>query len=174
MWGMRRSLPFVVGLLALSSCTDAPPGDRSAPSGAALPANAIVDHVVDGDTVVVTVDDRTETVRLIGIDTPETVKPDAPVECYGPEAAARTHALLPDGTDVRLVRDAEPRDVYGRLLAYVYRAADGLFVNVDLVAGGYAEPFPFAPNTAFSAEFVAAARTAEAQGRGLWAACGTP
>jgi len=130
-----------------------------------------VAHVVDGDTAVVDFGPVTETVRFIGINTPETVKPNAPVECFGPEASARAKTLLPEGTEVRVERDAEPRDVYGRLLGYVYRAEDGLFVNLTLVAGGYAEPLSIEPNTAHRSEFVEAARTAEAAGVGLWAAC---
>ncbi len=79
------------------------------------------------------IDGRKEKVRLIGIDTPETKKPDTPVQCFGPEASAYTAALVPVGTKVHLERDAEARDVYGRLLAYVYRADDGLFVNLDVI-----------------------------------------
>ncbi len=81
---------------------------------------ATVTEVVDGDTVVVAFPGgRSETVRLLGVDTPETVDPDEPVECYGPEASAFTHARL-DGRQVRLEKDREERDRYGRLLAYVY------------------------------------------------------
>ncbi|MFN5604060.1 MAG: thermonuclease family protein, partial [Actinomycetes bacterium] len=84
-------------------------------------ANAVVERVVDGDTIDVTIDGRGDTVRLIGIDTPETKKPDTPVECYGPEASARLAELLPPGTPVRLERDIDSRDKFGRLLAYVHR-----------------------------------------------------
>ena len=77
---------------------------------------------------------RDERVRLIGIDTPETVDPRKPVQCFGKEASDHTKALLPAGTAVRLERDAEARDRYDRLLAYVYRASDGLFVNLELGA----------------------------------------
>ena len=76
--------------------------------------------------------------RLLGIDTPETVHPERPVECFGPEASARTAALVPPGTAVRLERDVEARDRYDRVLVYVFRAADGLFVNRALVEEGYA------------------------------------
>jgi micrococcal nuclease len=141
------------------------------PSGA-LTANASVAHVVDGDTVDLLVDGSRERVRLIGINTPETVDPDRPVQCYGPEAKAYTASLLPVGTPVLLERDVEPRDDYGRLLGYVHRAADGVFVNLELVWQGYAEPLTIAPNTAHAGDFVAAARAAERAGRGLWGACG--
>jgi micrococcal nuclease len=128
-------------------------------------------RVVDGDTVVVRIAGRDETVRLIGIDTPETVKPDAPVECFGHEASDHTTALLPVGAEVRLVRDVEARDDYGRLLAYVYRAADDLFVNLDLVEAGYARPLTIPPNVAHADDMVDAARRAEEADRGLWSAC---
>jgi len=152
---MRRRPLVVIGLVALAGCRSS-----SAPSSTAphlLEPNGRVAHVVDGDTAVVDFGPVTETVRFIGINTPETVKPNAPVECFGPEASARAKTLLPEGTEVRVERDAEPRDVYGRLLGYVYRAEDGLFVNLTLVAGGYAEPLSIEPNTAHRSEFVEAA-----------------
>src|SRR6476469_2975663 len=86
-------------------------------AAAATDGRATVTRVVDGDTIVVRIGGRDENVRVLGIDTPETHKPDTPVECYGPEASNRLVALLPAGTVVRLVRDVESRDRYGRLLA---------------------------------------------------------
>lgn len=136
-----------------------------------LPVNATVERVVDGDTIVVRIGGQRERVRLIGIDTPESAIPDAPAECFGPEASAFTAALLPEGTPVLLERDEEARDDYDRLLAYVHRAADGLFVNLALVTEGYAEVLTFPPNTAHTGDFVAAASTAQAADVGLWAAC---
>jgi micrococcal nuclease len=135
------------------------------------PGTGRVDQVVDGDTVELRLTRRGETARLLGIDTPETVDPDEPVGCYGPEASARTKALLPPGTEVRLTRDVEARDRYGRLLVYVVRAADGLFVNRALVAEGYARTLPIAPNDAHRAELARAQSAARAAGRGLWGAC---
>jgi len=135
------------------------------------PGAAAVERVVDGDTIIVRVSGHRERVRLIGIDTPESVKPNTPVQCFAIEASNRTKALLPPGTGVRLVRDAEERDKYRRLLAYVYRARDDLFVNLSLVREGYASPYTFPPNVAHAAEFVAAAAEARTAGRGLWSAC---
>ena len=149
-------------------------GRRAAPARdppLVLEPNATVEHVVDGDTVVARVDGRDEHVRLIGIDTPETVDPKRPVMCFGPEASAETHTLLPDGTPVRLVRDVEARDAYGRLLAYVYRATDGTFVNLALAQGGFADVLAIAPNTAHGAELRAAVTDAKLAHRGLWGAC---
>ena len=127
--------------------------------------------VADGDTVTVKFASGQEKIRLIGVDTPETVHPTKPVGCFGPEASAYTKALLPKGTDVYVVRDAEARDKYKRLLAYVYRTADNLFVNLSLVSGGYALPLSIAPNTAHETDFVAAAIEAERTNIGLWAQC---
>ena len=112
-----------------------------------------------------------ETVRLIGIDTPETVKPNTPVECFGPEASERTKALLPAGTKVRVERDIEARDRYGRLLAYLRRINDGLFVNESLVTDGYATPLRIEPNVAYAVDFARAAEQARAAQLGLWAVC---
>jgi micrococcal nuclease len=92
------------------------------------------------------------------------------VACFGKRASAENHRLV-DGRDVRLVADREARDRYGRTLAYVYRASDGLFVNAELVRGGYATPLSIAPNVRFAARFTDLARAARASGRGLWSAC---
>lgn len=160
----------VVGLVvALAGCSDGSSA-TSAPVGG-LTANATVIYVTDGDTVGVEVDGVQERVRLIGIDTPETKKPNTPVECFGPEATAFTKSLLPAGTALHIERDVEARDVYGRLLAYVYRSADGMFVNKEIVGNGYARPLTIPPNVAHADEFVVAARNAEATNVGLWAGC---
>ena len=111
---------------------------------AATDGTATVARVIDGDTIVVRIAGSEEHVRLLGIDTPETHKQDTPVECFGPEASDRMNALLPAGTTVRLVRDVEARDRYGRLLAYVYRDRDGLFVDLAMVTDGYAGVAPMA------------------------------
>jgi micrococcal nuclease len=142
-----------------------------APSAARDPGAAEVVRVVDGDTIVVRVASGEERVRLIGIDTPESVDPRSPVDCFGPEAAEAAKALLPAGTAVRLVRDVEARDRYDRLLAYVYRVDDGTFVNLALAEQGFAEVATFPPNVAHTDELVAAVAAARAEGRGLWGAC---
>ncbi|MBI4932688.1 MAG: thermonuclease family protein [Actinobacteria bacterium] len=155
---------LVLGLILLGACT------THAPSSASW-GNATVVKVTDGDTISVMVNGTNEKVRLIGIDTPETKKPDTPVQCFGPEASAFTASLLPVGTEVRLERDVEPRDKYGRLLAYVYLVADRTFVNLQIVRQGYARLLTIPPNVAHSDEFVVAARAAEADDIGLWAGC---
>ncbi len=140
-------------------------------AGSDAPGAATVERVVDGDTIVVDLDGRSERVRLIGIDTPESVDPGRPVECFGKEASAFTASLLPEGTAVRLVRDVEARDRYDRLLAYVYRQPDGLFVNAELARQGYALPLTIPPDVAHADELRALAAEAREAGRGLWAAC---
>jgi micrococcal nuclease len=147
-------------------------GRRSGPVGQV--AQPTVTKVVDGDTIEVRVGGRTEKVRLIGIDTPETKDPRRPVQCYGAEASAHTAELLPPGTAVRLERDVEERDAYDRLLAYVYRSSDDLFVNLELARDGYADLLTFPPNVAHTTELRAAVDEARRGQRGLWAACGGP
>lgn len=153
---------------------DAPAAGAPSATVAELPgaANATVVRGVDGDTIVVRSGGVDEKVRFLGIDTPETVKPDTPVECFGKEASDRMKALLPEGTPVVLERDREARDRYGRLLAYVYRANDRLFVNLAMVTEGYAQPAPVKPNTAHDPEIEAAGRAARQANLGLWGTCG--
>lgn len=126
--------------------------------------------VVDGDTIHVQLGSAREKVRYIGVDTPETKHPTKGLQCFG-ERASQFNAQLVDGERVRLVRDVEERDRYGRLLAYVYRARDGLFVNAELARQGFATVLTIAPDVRHAGDFVAAARDAREHGRGLWSAC---
>jgi micrococcal nuclease len=144
--------------------------DHAGGTGATAPGNGRVVKVVDGDTIHVVVSGRRETVRYIGVDTPETKHPTKGVQCYG-KAAAAFNARLVGGERVRLVRDVEARDRYGRLLAYVYRARDGLFVNAELARLGYAQPLSIAPDVRHAARFAALAREARVRRRGLWLVC---
>jgi micrococcal nuclease len=143
----------------------------STASDSVAQANAVVELVVDGDTIDVTIDGDTERVRLIGIDTPETKKPDTPVECFGPEATAFSQSLLTPGTPVRLERDVVGRDDYGRILAYLYRASDGILVNYEIIRQGFARPLTIPPNDSYAEQFVQAARAAERDDAGLWSSC---
>ena len=147
-------------------------------AGGTAPASdglATVTHVIDGDTIDVEIGGRTERIRLIGIDTPETKKPDSPIECYGPEASAFTASLLPVGTEVLIERDIVGRDDYGRLLGYLHLVdADGTpttFVNLEIIEHGFATPLTIEPNSTFARDFAAAARRAERNDLGLWGAC---
>lgn len=127
--------------------------------------------VIDGDTIDVRVGYERHRVRLLGIDTPETKDPRKPVECFGPEASRYTTSLLPEGTVVRLEFDLEQRDAFNRLLAYVWRASDGTFINRELVAQGYADILIIAPNTAHADELRRAMVDAKQALRGRWAKC---
>ncbi|MGQ9602231.1 MAG: thermonuclease family protein [Candidatus Bipolaricaulia bacterium] len=131
-------------------------------------------EVIDGDTVKVLVGRREETVRLIGVDTPETEDPRKPVECFGPEAARFTASALGHRQVWLTYKADEKRDKYGRLLAYIWLDLDGdpepeLF-NEELVRRGYARVYPFFP-FAYLQEFRGAERQARAQGLGLWREC---
>jgi micrococcal nuclease len=149
-------------LLTLVACSRPP---------AAAAGTALVEGVVDGDTIDVAIGGRHERVRLLGIDTPEIHVENGPPECFGPEAAEHTTSLLPAGTEIRLERDVVGRDHYGRLLAHVYRISDGLLVNEELLRRGFARPLTIEPNHALAARYVAASVAAEADGLGLWRAC---
>jgi micrococcal nuclease len=134
------------------------------------PASAVVlvSRVVDGDTIEVRLGRRSEDVRLIGVDTPETVKPDTPVQCFGERASHFTKRRL-TGSRVRLVFGVERRDVYGRLLAYVY--LHGRFFNPILVRRGLARSLTIPPNDRFAPRFRRLELIAARSGRGLWGAC---
>ena len=130
---------------------------------------ATVVHVVDGDTIDVDVGGRDERMRLLGADTPETVDPRKPVQCYGPEASAHTKARLPPGTRVVLETDAEVRDKYGRLLAYVY--VGGRRYEDELLRLGFARLLIIPPNGVHARAMLNAELEARAARRGLWGAC---
>lgn len=147
-----------------------------------LEANGVVTKVVDGDTIDVrTIDPTTGTpgggrptrIRMIGFNTPESVDPRRPVQCFGKEASKHMTSLAPVGTAVRLERDAEQHDRYGRTLAYVYRASDGMFLNLQMVTDGYAHILSIPPNVTYADRFREAERNARASNLGLWSACPT-
>ncbi len=140
-------------------------------SGGRGPArfDATVVHVSDGDTITVRFGDRSERVRILGADTPEVVDPRKPVQCYGPEASAHTKARLAPGTLVSLETDAEVRDKYGRLLAYVY--VGGARYDDELLRLGFARLLIIAPNGVHARAMLGAELEARAAHRGLWGVC---
>jgi micrococcal nuclease len=168
--GTRRATTFAFALILAAAVVFLvlrPGGDDTD-----LPPDVgVVEWVIDGDTVDVEIAGSEERVRLLGINTPETHTDTGVPECYGPEASAFTRSLLPVGTEVRLARDVVGRDDYDRLLAYVFRRDDDLFVNEAIIVGGYARPMSIGPNTAYTNRFVTAATAAEAGDLGLWGAC---
>jgi micrococcal nuclease len=154
---IRMILMITVLCLFAAGCA---PDEQPKPNGE---MRVTVKRVVDGDTFETASGDK---VRMIGVDTPETVKPNHPVEPYGKEASAYTKQLL-TGKQVLLRFDVEPRDKYGRLLAYVY-LPDGTFVNEILVREGYARILTIPPNVRHADLFLQAEREAREQNRGLW------
>jgi micrococcal nuclease len=159
---MRR-LPFLIGVLALAASLLVV---EARADGSHFTLRGQVVRVVDGDTIDVRVAGRTERVRVLGIDTPERAA------CYADRAAAETQRLALDRRVVlRGDRTQARRDRYGRLLAYVYREPDGLFVNAELVRRGYATTLTIAPNTRFAGLFDRLEQAAANAGRGLWGEC---
>ncbi len=156
-------------ILLVAGCSSS---DRAGPSTSASAGTATVTRVIDGDTIEVRLAGRLERVRLLGIDTPESVKPGTPPECFSHEASQATARLLPAGATVDLVRDVEARDDYGRLLAYVYRDRDHRFVNLWLVEQGFAGLLTYPPNVAHAPQLEQATSQARGAGRGLWRVCG--
>jgi endonuclease YncB( thermonuclease family) len=154
-----RSVLLVLAIAALVSATSA----RSD-----VQAIYRIDHVTDGDTVVL---GNGQKVRLVQIDTPEVY---FGTECYGRQASATTKQLLPAGTRVRLLPEpaTDRVDDFGRLLRYVVRAGDGVNVNVRLVALGAAAPYFYEGRRGrYAARLEAIAKRARAKKLGLWRAC---
>lgn len=166
----RKSL-FFIGLIFLSGLlVGSVLTFNFSPKELAIPQLYTVSRVIDGDTIDVTLGHTTERVRLLGLDTPETVHPEKPVQCYGPEASAETKRIL-DGKKVYLIPDpmSSDKDKYGRSLRYVF-LSDGEFVNDYLVKNGYGynyiyEPFQFMKWFAFEEDF------ARNNSMGLWGEC---
>jgi micrococcal nuclease len=171
----RRAVPWLLAVVIVAAAGRAllGGGGERRPSASLGPNVAVVARVVevvDGDTVKVALGGRRESLRYIGIDTPESRRPGTPVECFAKAAAAYNRRLV-GGQAVTVRTDVEPRDRYGRLLAYVYRRRDGLFVNAALVRDGYATVLTIPPNVAHAEEFVRLQRVAREAGRGLWHIC---
>ncbi len=152
---MALCLALLAGLLGACSTPGQPQANGE--------MEATVQRVVDGDTFELSTGEK---VRLIGVDTPETVKPNHPVEPYGKEASDFSKQWL-TGQTVTLKFDVEPYDKYKRLLAYMY-LQDGTFVNEKLVREGYARIMTIPPNVAQADLFLQAEREARKNNRGLW------
>ncbi len=132
-----------------------------------------VTKVVDGDTIEVMIEGREESVRLIGIDTPETVDPRRPMGCFGKEASNQAKAML-TGKQVILIKDVSERDKYDRLLRYVYVPMENnqlLFMNDYLVREGFAQVLTYPPDIKFNEQFLEAEKSAREGKKGLWGKC---
>lgn len=129
-----------------------------------------VERFVDGDTIAVNMNGKSEKIRFVGVDTPETHKPNAPVQCYGPAAAAYTKTIL-TGKQFRLVSDEKStdRDRYGRLLRYIV-FTDGTVFNKQLINTGHGFYYPYFPFTK-SDEFAQAQIAAQTANLGVWGNC---
>ncbi|HEX9274284.1 MAG TPA: thermonuclease family protein [Candidatus Binatia bacterium] len=176
---MRVKILFLLGLLAAAaievgstSRQEAPVGisEQSRESRQEVSEKRLVIRVIDGDTIVVSPNEK---VRLIGVDTPETVHPNKTVQCFGKDAKEFTRSMV-ERKSIRLVLDESNaarnhKDRYGRTLAYVY-FDDGTMLNAELIRRGYAHAytrFPFR----HVAEFREMERAARNQAVGLWASC---
>ena len=161
-WGALR-----IGLLLLGGIVLLLVVDGVREQGPDIPGSkAEVVRVVDGDTIIVAMNGEEQRVRYTGIDTPETVRPDWPVEPFGPEAASFNRELV-DRKTVWLEKDVSDTDQFGRLLRYVW-LADGRMVNALLVEAGYATVTTFPPDVKYATEFARLQREARASERGLW------
>lgn len=147
--------------------TEQPTEQQTEPTATQVAENegVLVTRVIDGDTIEIEGGAR---VRYIGIDTPETVDPREPVQCFGVEASNRNKQLV-EGKMVRLEKDISETDKYGRLLRYVYVGDN--FVNLTLVQEGYAHSYTYPPDVKYQDQFVEAQRTAREQNKGLWGSC---
>ena len=130
-----------------------------------------VTHVMDGDTFEASIGKREITVRLLGVDTPETVDPRKQVQCFGKDASDETKSLLTGhSVQLKLNPDREEKDKYGRYLAYVY-VDTGTFLNEFLVSNGYAREYTFGSAYSFQKQFQEDQSQAQKEGKGLWTAC---
>jgi len=173
-WRFAVALALVAGACSSAPSTHGgvaspPTPETPAPTRGRTPGDpAVVTRTVDGDTIHVTFRGHDLDVRLIGVDTPETVDPSQPVQCFGEQASRFTMRML-TGRTIRLEFDVERHDRYGRTLAYVWLR--GQLFNRRLLAGGYAVVSTYPPDVKYVDVFTAAQRTARAHERGLWGAC---
>jgi micrococcal nuclease len=175
---MRRAIPFIIAVLVIALLVwwvaphddmlvtqPGPPAVEPIDSTIPLEATeATIDYVHDGDTLFLT-DGRK--VRLLAVDTPEIGDN---LECLGNEATDYLRTLLPQGSTVYTLADAEPLDQYGRSLLFIWTSG-GTLVNLDLVEQGYAEAVFIGGNRLYEDEVEAAEDAAQGAGRGIWGNC---
>lgn len=168
--GVASDTTAETGPEATATESDSPPPSADA---AELMTGTVI-FVIDGDTVDMEIGGERERVRLLGIDAPESVHRSVPEQCFGAESSAALTELLPIGSEVTLERDVEARDRFGRLLLYLYRSDDGLFINEQLVRTGMADTSFYEPNTTLADTLTAARAEARAERAGLWGRCDGP
>jgi micrococcal nuclease len=163
--GSAALILLVLAAVAWSSLGGEGPSSGGPASGERGTARVL--RVVDGDTVILA---GLGSSRIVGVDTPETVKPDTPVQCFGPRASAFSKHVLGAAGRVRYQVALEPVDAYGRALVYLW-LPDGRFFNAMLVRRGLARTLKFPPNTRYAPLFARLAAGAARRGRGLWGRC---
>ena len=169
--GTRSSAPASSGTVQGSGTTTSRTSGSTSTSATGVGALVPVLSVIDGDTIAVREDGIRRKIRLIGVDTPETRKPNTPVQCYGKEASSRMQSLV-QSRSVRLQADPSQGDTdkYGRSLRYVF-TADGRNVAQTLIEGGFGREYTYDTAYGFQAQFRAAESAARSTRRGLWGAC---
>jgi micrococcal nuclease len=170
---VRRASPITLAGLLLVAGGCASSGNGPGPATGGPTERGVVVRVVDGDTLIARVDGDRERVRLLGVDAPESVTPDQPVECFGPQAGDAARRLLPEGARISLETDPTQgrEDRFGRRLAVVTVEGEKTSVNERLVAGGYARVFRADGRARLLPALGMAQREARRANRGLWAAC---
>ncbi|MFA7676156.1 MAG: thermonuclease family protein [Candidatus Shapirobacteria bacterium] len=173
---------FLILAFKMTPKTDVLPSKNEVPTEAITPTETaksylvLVTKIIDGDTLMVKINDKEESVRLIGIDTPETVDPRKTVQCFGKEASEKMKELV-ENKMVKLEADLtqNDRDKYNRLLRYVY-LEDGTLVNKKLIEEGFGFEYTYKIPYKFQVEFKEAQKLAEEKKMGLWAdsVCPTP
>jgi micrococcal nuclease len=166
-----RIVGWLLVVMLFVGCASPQPGMGTATEGIKRPPEtelmeAKVVRVIDGDTIVAQVEGKEERIRLIGVDTPETVHPKKGEEPFGKEASRFTKTHLPAGGEIHLELDVEERDHYGRLLAYIW-VGDELF-NASLIEEGLATILTVPPNVKYQEDFLTLERKARTQAVGLW------
>ena len=156
---------------SLNSLTSPAKPDPAPQDQNSLISQPLVSRVIDGDTIEL---ENGEKVRYIGIDTPETLDPRKPVQCFGKNASAKNKELV-EGKPMWLVKDVTDKDKYGRLLRYVYLGdpaqESSIFVNLELVKQGFAHSSSYPPDIKYQEEFIQAERVARETELGLWKSC---
>jgi micrococcal nuclease len=173
---MRRAVLLLLFLSACGTATSLPPAvglpadvvAATRPAADAFPVTVV--RVVDGDTLVARHSGAEVRVRLLGVDSPESVKPGTPVACFGHQASDFLRRLLPAGTVLRAAYEVEQHDAYGRELWDLW-FGDGRLLQGVLAASGTVRPYPYKPNITYARPIAEAARAAHDARRGLWGAC---
>jgi len=166
----KKKVVFVLGgalLLLIGFILGRISNNKGAESSTSSPNIEVfkVTWVIDGDTIEIETGER---VRYLGIDTPETVDPRKPVQCFGLEASEKNKELV-EGKMVRLEKDITDKDKYGRLLRYAY--VNNIFVNLELVKQGFAFSYTYPPDVKYQEKILSAEQEAREANRGLWQAC---